>query len=696
MKISSNWVREFVDVKVDDQQLARDLSSHGIGVEGLSATPDGGIVFEVEFTANRPDTMNHYGVARECSAIYDLELKPLAVKLPEMAMAAGAGSDFDPRPDKKEPASKQFSIEIEDPQGCARYTARVIRGVRIGESRELIVRRLQSVEQRPINNAADASNYTLWEMGHPTHAFDLDLLEGGRIVVRRAHAGETLRTLDGIDRKLSPEDLVIADAGKPVGLAGVMGGEATMITAKTRNVLIESAWFDPVAVRKTAKRHSLHTDASHRFERGADFAATPLACARVAQLILESAGGKLEAGAIDVIARSVTPPEILLRQKEVRRILGKAIAEAEVERILLRLGFGVMRSTSDRFSVQPPAWRLDVEREIDVIEEIARIHGYDDFPGTLPGFAGAVVELPDEGKDAKLRQILLAMGYGEALSWTFVGAEDAKTFSSAQPLALENPISDEATVMRTSLLPGMMQMLAWNLNRGNHDVRLFEAGHIFSKQGERADERKRLCIGATGNVNASHWGQPARPYSFFDMKGTIEQVLGAFDCRALYFDRHAAEWSHPGRSARAVVDGTTVAYLGQLHPKIAAERKLRQDVHACEIYLDRLFEHALRKPHYVPVSRFPAVERDYSLVFADEVTFEQILGSMSALQIADLQSIVPAEVFRGGGVPAGKYSVLLRARFQSSQRTLTEEDVALWSQQIIAALEALGGTLRKT
>src|SRR5512146_640879 len=276
MKISPTWVREFVDLKVDDRKLAEDLTLTGTAVESIGQ--DG--VFEMEITTNRPDCMNHYGVARECSAVYDAPLKPMEAKF---ASAHGRAN---------------FSIEIADAEGCARYTARIVRGVKMGASPARIVERLAGVEQRAINNVADATNYTLWEMGHPTHAFDLDLLEGGTIIVRRAHAGETLKTLDGVERKLSPEDLVIADLRKPVALAGVMGGADTAISENTRNVLIESAWFDPASVRKTARRHGLHTDASHRFERGADFAITPAACARVAQLIMESAGGELDGAQI--------------------------------------------------------------------------------------------------------------------------------------------------------------------------------------------------------------------------------------------------------------------------------------------------------------------------------------------------------------------------------------------------------------
>jgi len=477
-----------------------------------------------------------------------------------------------------------------------------------------------------------------------------------------------------------------------------MGGFDTMITAKTRNVLIESAWFDPTTIRKTAKRHGMHTDASHRFERGADFAATPLACARVVKLIRDSAGGRLEGGEVDVMARHVGHPAITLRCGEVTRILGKEIDPKEIERIVRRLGFTVLSGAAPApetvFSLQAPSWRLDIEREIDVIEEVARLHGYDDFPNTLPAFAGAVIALPDERKDARMRRTLLALGYDEAMSWTFIGPQDAKAFSSNEPLVLENPISDEAAVMRTSLLPGMLQMLAWNLNRGNNDVRLFEAGHGFAKLGSGVDERKRLSLGATGAAEPASWERPARPYTFFDMKGDVEELLSAIAHRGLYFDGNAAEFFHPGRSARAVVDGAMVAQFGQLHPEVAAARKLRQDVYIGEIYLDRLYAHALREPRYTPIPRFPAVDRDFSFLFDNAVTFERIRNAISALHLAELRKFTPIEVFRGGAISPGKYSVLLRAEFQSPERTLTDETVAVWAQQIVQALQALGGTLR--
>src|SRR5580765_7164237 len=351
MKLSPYWLRDFVDFKVDYRRLADELTLAGIAVEGISGEGDN-TVFDMEITTNRPDAMNHYGVAREISALYDLPLRPIEPKLP-----AGKGKS-------------DVTIDIQELELCPRFTAQEIRGATVKPSPSKIAGRLALLDQRPISNAVDATNYVLWESGKPTHVFDLDLLEGRKLVIRKARAGETLKTLGGVDRTLTTEDLVVADAKKPVGLAGVMGGYDTMITEKTRNILIESAWWDPVTVRRMSKRHGLHTDASHRFERGADFESTVPSTNRVAELILSSAGGTLVGDAIDVVVGQRDQAPIVLNMSEVHRILGKDLSAQEVVRILSRLGFETTpgRQEGEEFEVTIPSWRLDVEREIDVIK----------------------------------------------------------------------------------------------------------------------------------------------------------------------------------------------------------------------------------------------------------------------------------------------------------------------------------------
>src|ERR1700732_3744094 len=364
MKISPQWVRDFVDVPVDDQRLAEDLTAVGIAVEGISGS-GADTVFEMEIGTNRPDAMNHYGVAREASAIYELPLRPIEPKLPvtprsqaqhqskrataplprstsKKKQPPSAAKPAPQRDHGRTPAAVSFPIHVEDPELCPRFSARVIRGVTIKKSPEKVVHRLALLDQRAINNAVDATNYVLWEIGKPTHVFDADLLEGGQIIVRKARAGETLKTLDGVERKLTTEDLGVCDAKKPVGLAGVMGGYDTMITEKTRNIVIESAWWDPGIVRKMSRRHGLHTDASHRFERGADFESTVLSCDLVAGMILESGGGELVGGVIDVVSRQMDQAPIVLRLSEVHRILGGNLSTGEIFRILKKLGFGLI------------------------------------------------------------------------------------------------------------------------------------------------------------------------------------------------------------------------------------------------------------------------------------------------------------------------------------------------------------------
>jgi phenylalanyl-tRNA synthetase beta chain len=705
MKLSAQWIREFVELPPDDRQLAEDLTAIGIAVEGISG--DGAnTVFEMEIGTNRPDAMNHYGVAREAAALYKVPLKPLEAPAAEAADSLATGYAALRRSStQKQGSGAPFQIQIEDREGCARYTAQIVHGVSIKSSPEKIARRLALVDQRSINNAADASNYTLWEMGHPTHAFDLDLLQGGKIIVRRARQGETLKTLDGIDRKLSSEDLIIADPNHPVALAGVMGGFDTMITEKTKNILIESAWFDPVAVRKTAKRHGLHTDASHRFERGADYAATSLACALVAERIVESGGGELEGEQIDAVARQLEQAPIQIRTSQLERILGSKLEVHEIVATLSRLGFELIPEPGSppEFFARIPTWRLDVEREIDLIEELARLHGYNNFPNTLPAFAGAVAENPNAAKESKLRSSMLALGYNEAVSLSFISHEDAETFSSIPVIELANPLSEEASLMRSSLVPGMLEMLAYNLNRGTENVRLFEIGDVYQASGEGATEHRRTCMGATLSALQDEIPQGAlldksKGESHLDVfrsfKGDVVTLLGNFRRQTLTFDSEAAEYYQVGNSARALLDGEAVAQFGQLASEIAAARKLKRDIFIAEIFADRLYARPSREMLYRPLPKFPAIERDFSFVFEDEITFNKIKAAIHEVHLKDLRSFAPVEIFRGGSVPAGSYSILLRARFQSHERTLREDEVNDWSANIVAALQQLGGVQR--
>src|SRR6202046_703959 len=433
MNILSQWIRSYVPgLRLPDRELAEALTLRGIAVEGVYEVGDGSL-FEMDITTNRVDAMNHYGIAREAAAIAGLSLAPLDDSLPAA-----------------QSLTVPIKVSIETPELCGRFTARALSQVRIQASTGIVAERFALLQQKLIFNAVDATNYVTLAMGHPTHAFDRDKLEGG-IILRRARAGEKLRTLDGVERVLDPEDLVIADEKKPIGLAGVMGGWDTMITAETNNILVEAAWFDPATVRRSSKRHGLHTDASHRFERGADFNAPPVASALVSQLILE-AGGHIDGQLLDVVvseaaARTARRPAISLSHREVRRILGatedgRGVEQDTTETVLQALGCALQKVAPDDYQVTLPSWRLDLDREIDLIEEIARVYGYNRFANTLPAFSGIVRALPNTSSEAAVRPPLLASGFHEAISSTFASASDA-ALCAPQPglvVPLGNPL----------------------------------------------------------------------------------------------------------------------------------------------------------------------------------------------------------------------------------------------------------------
>jgi len=706
MNILTKWLRSYLPaLPVADAQLAEDLTLRGIAVEGTYDLGLGnGTLFEMDITTNRVDAMNHYGVAREAAAIYGLPLPALDYKLPE-----------------SKPASVPYPVSIEATDACGRFTARVLRGVKIGPSKDWFAGADVStyfglLQQKQISNAVDASNYAWLAMGQPTHAFDLDKIVGG-IVVRRAVKGEKLKTLDGVERILDPEDLVVADHAKVLGLAGVMGGWDTMITAETTNVLVEAAWFDPIAVRRTARRHGLHTDASHRFERGADFNAAPVASALVSAILLAN-GGYIEGELVDVqvvaiAAKTAHRKPVELQLGEVQRMLGttidaEGITVATVKEVLKALGCEMVihpetfGDNEAAWLVTLPSWRLDIEREIDLIEEVARVYGFNRFANTLPAFGEGVQALPWADAEAAIRKTMLAAGFHEAIASTFCSAAEA-TLTAPQPaqvVPLGNPLSEEAGVLRPSLVPGMLQMVAGNLHRDVSDVRLFELGTVFSGSTEKVEERPSLAFGAVGSLPEQGPITAARAIEFHDLKGVVEQLLGRFQSRTVYFDRFPAEagltpaWLHPYRSARIVVDGSTVGWFGQLHPKEASARKLKDPVLVGEIYIDRLYKLALRKPIARDVSRFQPVRRDFSLVLDDSIAWEKIDQALAALQIPELVEWRVREVFRDAKRSGQEYSLLMGATFQAADRTLREEELQSFQAQVVEAVGKAGARLR--
>ena len=700
MKILTKWLRAYLpELSVDDLRLAEDLTLRGIAVEGIFDLGAGnGSLYEMDITTNRVDAMNHYGIAREAAAIYGVALQPFDLTLPA-----------------HQPAAAPFSVKIEAEDACGRFTARVLRGITVTDSRDWFAQAevdtlFKLLEQKKISSAVDATNFVWLAMGQPTHAFDLDKIEGG-ILVRRARKGEKLKTLDGIERTLDPEDLIVADHAKPLALAGVMGGWDSMITPATKSVLVEAAWFEPMAVRRTARRHGLHTDASHRFERGADFNAAPVASALVSRILL-AAGGSIEGDLVDVRvpaleARTAARKPIALALSEVQRILGTTtdadgITAATVENVLAALGCTLAPAGSAAWNVTLPPWRLDIEREIDLIEEVARVYGYNRFANTLPAFGGGVTALPSAWAESALRETLRSAGFHEAIASTFCSASDA-ALTAPQPglvVPLGNPLSEEAGVLRPSLIPGMLTMVAGNLHRDVSDVRLFELGTVFSGTTEKVDERPALAFAAAGLLAEQSPLHPSRSIDFHDLKGVVEQLLTRFQTRTLYFDRFPPEagltptWLHPYRSARIVAEGTTVGWFGQLHPREAAARKLKDAVLLGELYLDRLYKLPLRKPAAREISRFQPVRRDFSLVLDQSVPWEQIDAALVALTVPEIVDWRVREVFRDAKLGTRDYSLLLGVTFQAGDRTLRDEELQSYQAKVIDAVGKAGARLR--
>ncbi|MBS1800629.1 MAG: phenylalanine--tRNA ligase subunit beta [Acidobacteria bacterium] len=708
MRVLTSWLRHYLPtLSVTDRQLADDLTLRGIAVEGVHPLADGHL-FEMDITTNRVDAMNHYGIAREAATIYNLPLAPLHPQV-------GVGTLVD------EPFSVRISPEAKGL--CGRFTAQVLRGITIAPSTGKVAEYFGLLGQKQISNAVDASNFVLLGMGHPTHAFDLDKIEGG-IIVRLARKGEKLRLLDGTERTLEADDLVVADEKKALALAGVMGGWDSMITPETKNILVEAAWFDPASVRRSSRRHMLHTDASHRFERGADFNAPRLASALVSVLILE-AGGKPEGELIDVIdpdvaARTADRPPIELSVAQVRRHLGttidpEGISSEIVQQYLTSLGCQPLLHGLDVYLVKLPSWRLDLEREIDLIEEIARVYGYNRFANTIPT-ALPVTESPAAATERAVRTRLLELGFSETVSSSFASREDANLFYGADgahagrhAVAMENPLSEEASLLRPSLAPGMLTMLANNLNRDVREARLFEQGQVFTgtipagaSHVTEVHETAQLSLGLTADAMQPTALHSAADAPVFDLKGVIESLaslvaLPGGSAGLSFTTANTPAWLEPGRSAVALVNNRAFAVFGELAASERETRKLRQPVYLAQLDLERLYELPLKRATSRDLSRFQAVERDFSFVFPDSCAWKTIAEAIRALAIPEMTRLSPEEIFRdpkGKAVAQGHYSLLLRTVFQSYDRTLREEEIAGWSSRIVEVLTGLGGTQR--
>ncbi len=728
MKVLYNWLKEFVDVAASPAEVRARLSAVGLSTEGLEETAAGPML-DIDLTTNRPDCLSHYGVARELAAIFRVPLKRVEPKLREIS----------------ERADSAARVDIESPDLCGRFTARVIRGVKVQPSPDWLRQRLEALGHASINSVVDATNYVMLEMGHPLHAFDHDTLAEKRIVVRRPRANELkFRTLDGQERALTGAMCMVCDAARPTGVGGVMGGLDTEISFSTKNVLLECAWFEPVPLRRTARALGLRTEASMRFERGMDPEMAELASRRCAELIQQLAGGEILSGVVDVYPRKPERQRIELHRKEILRVMGADVPDKDVEEILSALGFEPQRMDGARGSkdslmaaweCRRPTWRHDVTREIDLVEEVARHHGFDRFPARLPVAKQPAARLPHAEAEDAIRRCLMALGYEEAVSIPLVDPEldalfRAESAADSTPVRLGNPLAEDASILRTSGIVNMLHALEWNINRGQHNVRLFEIGKAYRLDGLTPVETKILTLGATGLAREKSPQETPRAFSFSDLKGAVDSVGAVAGGVSWSLDSaHAIPpWLHPAHSGVVLAPGVSLSpgvilrsvlsrrggtatkdldssaqqpplgLAGHLARKTADRFKLRQDVFVAELLLDPLFagyEAARHAVRFSPIPKFPAVERDFSLLLADGTSFAQVAAAIRALGIAELRRIEAVDLFRGGQVPAGKYSLLVRVIFQSDEATFTDAQLTNFSARIIAALESqLGASLR--
>ena len=692
MKVLYNWLKEFVGVTAPVNDLRSRLSLAGVAIDSIEDTP-AGPVLDAEITANRPDCLGHYGIAREVAAIYRLSVNPL-------------------RPQIKESSEKVASatrVDIESPDLCGRYTARVLRGVKVQPSPDWLRQRLEAIGQNSINNVVDVTNYVMFELGQPMHAFDLDKLAEKRIVVRRARAGEKIRTLDGAERTLAKDMCVIADAAHAVAIAGVMGGAESEIGFASRNILLESAWFEPISVRRTSKALGLRTEASYRFERGADPEMAELASRRAAELIQQVAGGELLEKVVDAYPARAAERKIELSREELLRVMGADIPDRDIEEILGALGFHPMRNDDNRgaaesllatWDCRQPSWRQDVTRGIDLVEEVARHFGYEKFPPRLPPAKQPACRLPHASAMDRLRERVIGLGYQEIVEIPIVDSTRDAIFrpDGITPATIGNPLAENASMMRSSGIVSMIGAIEWNLNHGQRNLRLFEIGKVYEMQNGEPVETPILTLGATGLAREKTIYEAPRDFTFADLKGDLDRIgeLGGGTSWA----RAARSWLAGGRAADVSFGASGQAaagVAGQLAKRVADQLKLRQDVFIAELRVEPLVQ-AIESAHlkkYVPIPRFPAVERDFSLVLSDGVPFAKVEQAIRSLAIPELERVQPADLFRGGQVPAGKFSLMIRVTFQSPQTTLTDAQIADYSSRIVAALEKeVGASLR--
>ena len=692
MRLVLSWLREFVDVSAPAEEIAEKVGLRGFEVASIEKLDDGDAVIDFEITANRPDCLSVLGLAREVATVYD---KPITLP------STDADAKIALKPVTIGP-SDRVKVTIEDADLCPRYAAAVA-DVKIGSSPAWMTARLHAAGVRPISTIVDITNYVNLEIGQPMHAFDLAKLAGPEIRVRRAKPGETIRTLDGIDRKLESDMLVIADRDRAQAVAGVMGGAASEVSPSTKVVVYESAYFKPASVRRTSKRLGLKTEASSRFERGADIGAQVVALQRAIALMEQIGAGTAIGPAIDAYPQPRSPKTLHLRRDRLALLFGVSVPDADVVRILEHLGLEVT-PTADGWDAIAPTFRVDLLREADLIEEVGRHYGFDRLEATFPAVTTAPPP-PDPRipRDRLIRRALTAAGLSEAVTFGFIEAKAAEPFAAAgnAPIAVANPLSAKFDTLRPSLLPGLVDAVAHNRRHGRRDVRLFEIGARFTADGET----RGVAFAWTGNAGSDHWSGGSREVDFFDVKGVAERLCGVLEV-PINVEPASESYLVPGQTAALVVAegparGERAGVVGQLQPAIADARGLpaKDRVFVGELHLDLLARARVAGSDATrPLPRQPSVIRDLSIVVPDTLPAAIIRGTIQAAARARAAPLVAISFFdryQGQGVPAGSVSVSVRLTFQADDRTLTDAEVQQSFDTILSALVRDHGAVQR-
>jgi phenylalanyl-tRNA synthetase beta chain len=669
MKISLNWLKEYVDIGLPLREFLERMTMIGFVVEDREER-NGDVVLDVETYANRPDTLGHVGLAREVGAMLGSALKEQAWPLTELPAKT----------------SDLVDVQILDEDLCPRYSGVVVKGVRTGPSPDWLRTKIEAMGLKPINNIVDVSNYVLFATAQPIHAFDLARIAGPRILVRRAKKGETIRTLDGKDVALSPEMLVIADEKKPVAIAGVIGGQDSAVTDETKDVFIECATFDPGSVRKTRKTLEIQTDAAYRYERGADIGFPPQAAIMAASL-LSQFGGKSAREHIDIYPRPRKPKEIVLRSRRIADLLGVTIGDAFVEKTLMGLGFSLKANQSGLWRVQVPSFRVDIEREADLIEEIARFFGYDKIPVVVPPLEVLEPAPSDKDRMGKLNDQLFHYGFDEVINQSFADPEKESAIRSGKPaVEIRNPISTKASILRTTLLGGLLENIAWNRNRGQDGVHIFEIGHVYSWNENAAAEELTLGLATAGPLGAPQWKAKPAETDFFHLKGALESVLRRLRYAPAVFEEDGHPFFEDDHSLTVSYKGQGIGRLGQVHGRLLDLYSIRGPVYAAELSLDVLFSKKPRPFEYVPLPRFPSVVRDLSFLVGRDIPYQKIKLAVDKLGVPYLEDFGVIDHYAGANIPKDQRSLSLRFTFRNPKATLVADDVDKAEQKIIKSL----------